>query len=104
MATQLAHLAGVATLPNVALQVLPAIAHPATGGEIIIADESAYVEHSASGYVYTGESVTALERLVDTLRGECRPVSESVALMRRLERSWTTGVNPLTAALTAGPA
>lgn len=105
MAAQLARLAEVATtVPNVALQVLPAIGHAATGGGIIIADESAYVEHSAMGYVYTGESVTALERLIDSLLRECRPVSESVALIQKLEKSWSTGASPLTVALTAAPA
>jgi transcriptional regulator with XRE-family HTH domain len=101
MAAQLGHLTGVAAMPNVTLQVLPAIVHPAGGSGIIIADDSAYVEHAASGYVYTGETVTALEGLFDTLRGECRSVSESVALIERLERSWRAGVSPLTARPTA---
>jgi transcriptional regulator with XRE-family HTH domain len=104
MAAQLGRLIDVAAMPSVTLQVLPAIAHPATHSAIVIADESAYVEHAASGYVYTGETVTALERLFDTLRRECRPVSESVSLMERLERSWTTGASPLTAAPTVGTA
>jgi transcriptional regulator with XRE-family HTH domain len=104
MAAQLGHLATVAALPNMTLQVLPAIGHPATHSEIVIADDSVYVEHAASGYVYTGEAVTALERLFDTLRGECRAVSESVALIERLETSWTTGVSPLTAVPTVVPA
>jgi transcriptional regulator with XRE-family HTH domain len=104
MAGQMRHLMDVAAMPQVTLQVLPAIVHPATGSVIVIADESAYVEHAASGYVYTGESVTALERLFDTLRGECRPVSESGALLERLERSWSTGASPLTAVPTVGTA
>lgn len=104
MAAQLRHLIDVAAMPNLTVQVLPAIAHPVTGSEIIIADDAAYAEHAASGYAYTGETVTALERLFDTLRGECRPVSESAVLMERLERSWTTGESPLTAGLTAAPA
>ena len=52
---------------DVTLQVLPAVAHPATGSEIIIADEWAYAEHAASGFVYTGETVTALARIFDNL-------------------------------------
>jgi hypothetical protein len=104
MAAQLRHLKDVAAMPNVTLQVLPAIAHPATGSVIVIADDSAYVEHAASGYVYTGETVTALERLFDSLRGECRTVSESAVLLERLERSWATGGSPLTAEPTAGTA
>jgi transcriptional regulator with XRE-family HTH domain len=104
MMAQLKRLMDVAATANVTLQVLPAIAHPGTGSEIIIADESAYVEHATSGYVYTGETVTALERLFDSLRGECRTVSESAALLERLETSWTTGESPLTARPTVGPA
>jgi transcriptional regulator with XRE-family HTH domain len=104
MAVQLRRLIDVATMPNVTLQTLPPIAHPATNSEIVIADESAYVEHAASGYVYTGQPVAALERLFDTIRGECRPVSESVALIKKLETSWMTGGSPLTAGLTAAPA
>jgi hypothetical protein len=34
-------LAEVAAMPAVTLQVLPPVAHPATGSEIIVADESA---------------------------------------------------------------
>ena len=54
MAAQMRHLLDVATLPNVTLQVLPAVAHPATASELIIADNSAaYAEHLAAGGVYT---------------------------------------------------
>jgi hypothetical protein len=57
MTAQMRHMLAVAALPDVTLQVLPAVAHPATGSEIIIADEWAYAEHAASGFVYTGEQL-----------------------------------------------
>jgi hypothetical protein len=91
MADQMRHVAEVAALPNVTLQVLPAIAHPATASELIIADNSAaYAEHLAAGGVYTeDETVTRLERLFDTIRGECYRVSESLAVIRKAEEIWT---------------
>jgi transcriptional regulator with XRE-family HTH domain len=104
MSAQLRRLLDVSALPNVTLQVLPAIAHPANASGLVVADESAYVEHAASGAVYTGHPVIALHRLWDSLHEECRPVSESVALLERLERLWRTGASPLTPMPTAGTA
>ena len=43
MAEQMAHLTAVAAMPNVTLQVLPAIAHPATASGFVLADNSAGV-------------------------------------------------------------
>lgn len=103
MAAQMRHMMTVAAMPEVTMQVLPAVAHPATGSEIIIADESAYAEHAASGFVYTGETVTALARIFDALRSECRKASESMALLERMAGAWTGG-SPLTAGPTEGPA
>jgi len=104
MAEQMRHLAGAARLPNVTMQVLPAVAHPATGSEIIVTDDAAYAEHAASGFVYTGETVPALARIFDTLRSECRKASESVALLERMAELWASGESPLTAAPTVGHA
>jgi hypothetical protein len=104
MAAQMRNMLTVATMPNVTLQILPAVAHPATGSEIIIADESAYAEHAASGFVYTGETVTALARIFDRLRSECYKASESVALLERMAEAWAAGGSLLTAGLTEGPA
>jgi transcriptional regulator with XRE-family HTH domain len=101
MTAQMRRLAEAARLPNVTLQVLPAVGHPATGSEIIVTDDAAYAEHAASGFVYTGETVPALARIFDTLRAECRKASESVALLERMAELWTTGGSPLTAAPTA---
>jgi hypothetical protein len=103
MTAQMRHLLAVAARLDVTLQVLPAVAHPATGSEIIIADEWAYAEHAASGFVYTGETVTALARIFDSLRSECYKASESTALLERMAEAWTGG-SPLTAGPTAGPA
>ena len=104
MATQLGHLRGVAAMPDITLQLLPPIAHPAGASGFIVAGDSAYAEHVAAGSVYTGEAVTALERLADTLRDECRSASESTALIQKLEGSWATGASPLTATPTAATA
>jgi transcriptional regulator with XRE-family HTH domain len=94
MAAQIRQILTVAAMPNVTLQILPAVAHPATGSEIIVADESAYAEHAASGFVYTGETVTALARIFDSLRSECRKASESTALLERMAEAWTGGSPP----------
>lgn len=102
MSDQMQHMAATAALPSITLQILPAVAHPATGSEIIIADDSAYAEHAASGFVYTGETVTAFGRIFDTLRSECRKASESKTLLERMAKAWTGG-SPLTAAQTVAP-
>jgi transcriptional regulator with XRE-family HTH domain len=92
MAGQMRRLFEVAAMPNVTLQILPAIAHPAGASGFVIADEAAYTEHIAGGLVYpTGETVSALMRIFDTLRGECYRVSESAALLERWADQWTTG-------------
>jgi Domain of unknown function (DUF5753) len=103
MTAQMRHLLAVAARLDVTLPVLPGVAHPATGSEIIIADEWAYAEHVASGFVYTRETVTALARIFDSLRPECYKASESTALLERMAEAWTGG-SPLTAGPTTGPA
>jgi transcriptional regulator with XRE-family HTH domain len=91
MAGQMKHLSDVAALPDVTLQVLPAVAHPATASELIIADNNAaYAEHLAAGGVYTeDDTVTALERLFASIRGECYRASESAAIIRKAGQLWT---------------
>ncbi len=91
MAAQMRHLLDVATLPNVTLQVLPAVAHPATASELIIADNSAaYAEHLAAGGVYTDpETITRLELIFTTIRGECYRASDSAATIGKAEKLWT---------------
>ena len=101
MAAQMRHLAEVARLGHVTVQVLPAVAHPATASELIIADNNAaYAEHLAAGGVYTeDETVNHLERRFATIRGECYRVSESLAVIRKAEETWI-GARPVTAAPT----
>jgi hypothetical protein len=95
MAAQMQHLADVASLPRVTMQVLPAIAHPATQSGFLIADGAAYTEHVVGGLVFTEpETVTALERLFDTLRAECYRASESAAIIRRAGELWTGESRP----------
>jgi Domain of unknown function (DUF397)/Domain of unknown function (DUF5753) len=59
MAAQMRQLAAAAAMLNVTLQVLPAIANPGVTSGFVIADQAAYAEHAASGFVYTGETVSA---------------------------------------------
>ena len=101
MTTQMRRLGQVAALPSVTVQVLPAVAHPATGSEIIIADDAAYAEHSAGGFVYGGETVSGLGRIFDTLRAECQKASSTQTLLGRMAEAWTTGGSRATAALMA---
>jgi hypothetical protein len=103
MAGQLHHLASVAARPNVAIQVHPAVAHPAGASEFILTDTAGYAEHVLGGGVYTDEqSISTLARLFDTLRGECYRVSESLALIREVgEYLWTTGERAASQAPTA---
>src|ERR1700722_17601016 len=90
MARQMAHLGEVATMPNVTVQVLPAVAHPAGASGFIVTDSAAYAEHVISGYTYTEtETVTVLARLFDNIRAESYRASESAAIIRRAGEIWT---------------
>jgi transcriptional regulator with XRE-family HTH domain len=104
MAIQLRLLLDVAAMPGVTVQVLPAIAHPATNGELILADDSAYVENLVGGAVLMGETASSMMSVFDSLRGECYRVSESMALIERLAEAWESGASPLTAARTVAAA
>jgi hypothetical protein len=104
MAAQMRHLLAVAAMPNVTLQVLPAVAHPATQSGFMVTDGAAYAEHVAGGYTYTDEeTVSGLARLFDSLRGECYRVSESLAIIRKADELWT-GESRATAGPTAATA
>jgi transcriptional regulator with XRE-family HTH domain len=104
MAGQMRHLAGVASLPNVTVQILPAVSHPATQSGFLVADDAAYTEHVLGGLVFTDqETVTALGRLFDMLRSECYRASESRMIIRKAAELWT-GESPATAAATAATA
>jgi transcriptional regulator with XRE-family HTH domain len=97
MAEQMGHLLEVAAMPSVTMQVLPPIAHPANASGFVIADDAAWCEHMAGGYVFTGtETVSSLAVRFDSLRGECYRVSESAAMIARTGELWTRGVHPAT--------
>ena len=105
MTAQLRRVLEVAATPNVTLQVMPAVEHPANNSGMMIADSAAWCEHAAAGYVFTDpETVRRLALRFDTLRGESCKVSESTALTRRLADTWATGASPLTQTATADPA
>jgi hypothetical protein len=59
------------------------------------------IVHAGGGFVYSGETVTALERIFDTVRSECHKASESLALLERLAEAWRTGGKAPTAGPTA---
>jgi transcriptional regulator with XRE-family HTH domain len=105
MVGQLRHLAEVATMPRVIVQVLPAVAHPVNASGFLLADDAAWIEHTVSGYVFTDpKTVTGLALRFDTLRAESFRASETRALLERTAALWATGVSPLTAMRTAGTA
>ena len=90
MAVQMHRLAEAAGMSRVTVQVLPAVAHPATQSGLMVAGDAAYAEHVAGGYVFTDqETVISIERLFDTLRGECYRVSESLAIIGKAAELWT---------------
>lgn len=102
MAEQMDHLLEIARLPNVTMQVHPAIECPGTQGGFLLVDDAGFAETVVGGYVHTTEeTVTNLTRLFDTLRAECYRASESAAIIRNAGTVWATGASPLTAAATA---
>lgn len=89
MTLQCAHLADVAMMPNVQLQILPCVAHPANASELIITDDAAYVEHQMGGLVYTdGPTCTSLARLFASIQGESNKTSDSLTMIKRMEATW----------------
>jgi hypothetical protein len=104
MAGQLRHVTDVARRPNVTLQVLPAVAHPAGASGFIVTDTAAYAEHVAGGFTYSDpETVSSLLRLFNTIHSESYRASESLRLIERLAATWTGG-SPLTQTPMAGTA
>ncbi len=101
MTGQLRYLRAVAAMPDITVQVLPAVAHPANASGFVIADDAAWCEHVAGGFVYTDQTVRALLRLFDTLRSESYRTSETAALLERTAQTWATGASPLTQTPTA---
>lgn len=102
MADALGHLLAVARRPRVTVQVMPTVAHGATGSEIIVTDSAAYCEHPAGSFTYTDEeTVTALDTLIASIQAESRRASESAQMIERVRDIWATGESPLSATLKA---
>jgi len=101
MVGQMRHLAEIARRPNVTVQVLPAVAHPATQSGFMVTDSAAYAESVVSGQVFSDtETVNGLLRMFDTLRGESYRVSDSLSMVLEVGEIWT-GESPATAGPTA---
>ena len=92
MAAQMRHLATTAAMPNVTLQILPSIAHPAGASGFIVTDSAAYAEHVAGGYVFTDEeTVSSLLRLFNSIHSESYRASESLRKIEGMAEAWTGG-------------
>lgn len=102
MAEQMWVIAAVAGMPNVTLQVLPAVAHPANPSELIVTESAAYVEHLVGGLVYTeDETIASLSRVFTKILSESEKASDSLAMIERLGETWATGASPVFQARTA---
>jgi hypothetical protein len=103
MAAQLAHPAGVARLPNVTIQVVPATAHAGLLGGFALTERAAYVETAVAGQVFEdAEIIAGLLIRFDTLRSEAFRGSESLTLIERMCEEWkATGAKAVTQATTA---
>jgi transcriptional regulator with XRE-family HTH domain len=106
MAVQMAHLAGVARLPNVAIQVVPNIEHAGLLGGFSLTERAAYVETAVAGQVFEdAEIIAGLLTRFDTLRSEALRASESLTLIERMHEEWkATGAKVATQGTTAEPA
>jgi transcriptional regulator with XRE-family HTH domain len=79
MAAQLAHLTGVARLPNVTVQVVPNTEHAGLLGGFALTERAAYVETAVAGQVFEdAEIIASLLTRFDTLRNEALRGSESL--------------------------
>jgi transcriptional regulator with XRE-family HTH domain len=89
MAAQLAHLVGVARLPNVTIQVVPNAEHAGLLGGFAIAERAAYVETAVAGQVFEDSEIIAnLLTRFDTLRNEALRKSESLRLIEQICEQW----------------
>jgi transcriptional regulator with XRE-family HTH domain len=106
MAAQLAHLAGVARLPSVTIQVVPNVAHAGLLSGFAVAERAAYVETAVAGQVFEdAEIIAGLLTRFDTLRNEAFRGSESLTLIERMCEEWkATGAKAVTQAQTAANA
>jgi transcriptional regulator with XRE-family HTH domain len=106
MAAQMAQLAAIARLPNVTIQVVPAIAHAGLVGGFALTESAAYVETAVAGQVFDDTEIHAsLLTRFDTLRNEALRASESLGLIERMGEEWkATGARAATQPTTEGPA
>ena len=106
MAAQIAQLAAIARLPNVTIQVVPAIAHAGLVGGFALTESAAYVETAVAGQVFEdAEIIASLLTRFDTLRNEALRASESLAFIERMGEEWkATGARAATQQTTAEPA
>jgi Domain of unknown function (DUF5753) len=89
ISAQLAHLSGVARLPNVTIQVVPNTEHAGLLGGFAIAERAAYVETAVADQVFEdSEIIAGLLTRFDTLRNEALRKSESLRLVERICEEW----------------
>ena len=102
----MAHVVAVARLPNVTVQVVPAIAHAGLLGGFSLTGRAAYVETAVAGQVFEdAEIIAGLLTRFDTLRNEALRASESLAFTERMYEEWkATGARVATQGTTAEPA
>ena len=82
---QLRHLAYVAQLPHVTIQVVPECWHAGLPAGFIVADSAAYTESLIAGQVYGDEeTVSAFGARFDSIRAEAMRASESLVLIREM--------------------
>ena len=100
------HLAGLARLPNITIQVVPDVAHAGVLGGFAVAERAAYVETAVAGQVFEDADIIAgLITQFDTLRNEAFRGSESLTLIERRCEEWTApGAKAATPAPTAANA
>ena len=78
MAAQMTHLATVAELPLVTVQVVSVIEHACSSSGHVLSEDAAWCEHLAAGGVYTDPHILAdLSARFDSLRSECYRASYS---------------------------
>jgi transcriptional regulator with XRE-family HTH domain len=105
MTAQMRRLAEVTAMPDVTIQVVPAIAHAGVASAYLLADDAVWCEHLAAGGAYTAPDIVSnVAARHDSLRAECYRASESLELFRELAGIWTTGVPRLTRRAAEGSA
>jgi transcriptional regulator with XRE-family HTH domain len=92
MTAQMRRLATMAAMPNVTMQILPSVAHPAGASGFIVTDGAAYAEHVSGGYVFTDEeTVSSLLRLFNSIHSESYRASESLRMIEGMAEAWAGG-------------